>query len=311
MYAAKKQGRNMSMVFYPDIDARDLMLREIGRDLYHALSRGELRLDFQPLICRDSSVAGFEALLRWSHPIHGLISPAEIIPIAERSGLIAAIGEWVLTEACRECRLWQDSPQGPLGVAVNVSSLQLEQPWFPRRVAAILSDIGLAPALLTLELSEGFIFSNLDNVRVQLNALRSLGVRIALDDFGTGFSSLSILVTIPADIIKLDKSFLPHHRTGDTSAIRSVFAMARRIGMRVIAEGVETQAQRDWLNRMDCDELQGYYVSKPIPAAEIGNFLEGVNQNSGSEGAPLLRATESSLSGLTASLAGRLQTAGR
>jgi EAL domain-containing protein (putative c-di-GMP-specific phosphodiesterase class I) len=252
---------------------RETFVQEIARDLYLALPEGQLRLCFQPLIDRSTQVVGFEALLRWIHPVHGLIPPSEFIPIAEKSGLIVGIGEWVLREACSNCAAWQLDAGRPTGVAVNVSSLQFERADFGDRIMAILDECGLHPSLLTLELTEGVLIRDVTRTGRQLSGLRQKGVRIALDDFGTGYSSLSYLAALPADTIKLDRSFVNRGFENGTVIIDSVIEMAHRIGLRVVAEGVETSSQSDRLFDLNCDEFQGFYFSRPVPAGSVTDFL--------------------------------------
>ena len=274
MYSAKSQGRNQCVVFSSEVARHENVLKEIGRDLYKALSNGELRVHFQPLVETHGELIGFEALLRWTHPLHGQIAPSNFIPLAERSGAIIGIGEWVLGEACRNCGTWQGSSQRPLGVAVNVSAVQFDEPDFPERVKNILRESGLAPLLLTLELTEGVLVRDMDRARRQLAGLRELGVRIALDDFGTGYSSLSLLTMMPADIIKLDRSFLSREFSDASTVIESVIQMAHRLGLQVVGEGVETRAQSDRLSKLNCDHLQGFYFSRPMPADAVQEFVE-------------------------------------
>ena len=266
MYVAKSSGRNQCAVFSSDVARHEDRLQQIGRDLYQAQERGELELYFQPLVTREGQLTGFEALLRWTHPELGAIPPSDCIPLAEKSGLIVAIGDWVLREACRICKTWQRAGQRPLRVSVNVSAIQFERADFPDQVAQILDEYAMDPRLLTLELTEGALLRDLELTRHQLNGLRASGIRISLDDFGTGYSSLSYLAALPADTIKLDHSFA-NRDFGNTSAVlESVIEMAHRVGLRVIGEGVETQAQNERLAGMDCDELQGFYFSPgPMP----------------------------------------------
>jgi len=212
-------------------------------------------------------------LLRWTHPVHGPVSPAEFIPLAERSGLIVGIGEWVLREACRNCATWQHQQDRPLGVAVNVSGLQFEQHDFPDLVMAVLRDCGLDPHLLTLELTEGVLIRDVARACRHLAGLRQLGVRVALDDFGTGYSSLSYLAALPADTIKLDRSFVNREFANASAIIDSVIEMAHRIGLRVVAEGVETSSQSQRLLDLNCDEQQGFYFSAPVSADSVAGYL--------------------------------------
>jgi diguanylate cyclase (GGDEF)-like protein len=277
MYVAKSRGRNQCAVFSSDVARHEDRLQQIGRDLYRAQERGELQLYFQPLVERDGQLTGFEALLRWTHPEHGPIPPSDCIPLAEKSGLIVTIGDWVLREACRICKTWQRAGERPLGVAVNVSAIQFERPDFGEHVARILDESAMDPALLTLELTEGSLLRDLELTRRQLDGLRASGIRISLDDFGTGYSSLSYLAALPADTIKLDHSFA-NREFGNTSAVlESVIEMAHRVGLRVIGEGVETAAQNARLTGMDCDELQGFYFSPPMPEAAVQSYIGSRN----------------------------------
>ncbi len=274
MYVAKSRGRNRCEIFSTEVAERENRMKEIGRDLYKALSEGELRLYFQPLVRANADVIGFEALLRWEHPVYGEIAPSDFIPLAERSGLIVKIGEWVMREACRNCALWQRQSARPLSVAVNVSAVQFEQAGFAGLVMNILRETGLEHSRLTLELTESVLLKDPARASVQFAALREQGVRIALDDFGTGYSSLSYLVTLPADTIKLDRTFVNREFENASAVIESVIEMAHRVGLRVVGEGVETQAQNDRLLRMNCDEMQGFFFSRPMPAAEVEEFIE-------------------------------------
>jgi diguanylate cyclase (GGDEF)-like protein len=278
MYMAKKRGRNLCAVFSPEIEAQEEILQEIRRDLYQALPRGEFQVYFQPLIDRASEVAGFEALLRWTHPIHGPVAPGDFIPMAENADLIAGIGEWTLKEACGQCRSWQFEGRPPVGVAVNVSAVQFDLPDFPRRAMEIVHECDLNPALLTLELTEGILVRNLSLAAQQLAGLRALGIRISLDDFGTGYSSLSYLASMSVDKIKLDRSFLNRDFANDSAIIQSVIAMAHRIGLSVVAEGIETRFQSERLIELDCDEQQGFYFSKAIPADAVLGYLDSLQR---------------------------------
>jgi diguanylate cyclase (GGDEF)-like protein len=274
MYSAKSLGRNQCVVFSSEVARHENIQKEIGRDLYKALPNGELRVHFQPLVEKDGQLIGFEALLRWTHPLHGAIAPSDFIPLAERSGVIVGIGEWVLREACRNCCSWQTGTHRLLGVAVNVSVVQFDEPDFPERVESILRECGLDPSLLTLELTEGVLVRDVARARRQLTGLRALGVRIALDDFGTGYSSLSYLTTMPADIIKLDRSFLSREFADASAVIESIVQIAHRLGLQVVAEGVETRAQSDRLSNLNCDQLQGFYFSRPMPPEAVHEFVE-------------------------------------
>ena len=278
MYAAKSSGRNQVLVFSPQLEAKADSQQEIARDLYHALPNGELHLAFQPVFGRRRELSSFEALARWNHPNQRPVPPSVFIPMAERSGSIVLIGEWVLREACRHCKTWQGQSRSPVRVAVNVSAAQLELPDFAQRVEAILAQTGLDPALLILEVTEGVLIKHLPRTRLHLTQLRQLGVRVALDDFGTGYSSLSYLSEFPADSIKLDRSFIQHQYARHTPLLGAVVEMAHRIHLEVVAEGVETPAQADWLCDLHCDELQGYLFSQALPSAEVLGFIAGSEQ---------------------------------
>jgi diguanylate cyclase (GGDEF)-like protein len=291
MYSAKSQGRNRCVVFSSELARHEDMLKEISRDLYKALANGEFRVHFQPLVAKDTGLIGFEALLRWNHPLHGSIAPSDFIPLAERSGVISSIGEWVLREACGNCCAWQTNDRRPLGVAVNVSAVQFDEADFPERVKNILCETGMDPTWLTLELTEGVLVRDVERARRQLAGLRELGVRIALDDFGTGYSSLSYLTMMPADIIKLDRSFLSREFADASAVIESIVEMAHRLGLQVVGEGVETRAESDRLFGLNCDELQGFYFSRPIPGDAVHEFVESSRRESGQE----LRVLEGSL----------------
>ncbi len=274
MYVAKSQGRNQCALFSSEIGRREDLLKDLASDLFHALPKGELALYFQPLVDRREQIVGFEALLRWKHPVHGLVPPADFIGIAERSGLIVGIGEWVLAEACRRCVAWRSDEGKPLGVAVNISALQFDQREFPQRVREILNSSGMHPDLLTLELTESILVTDLTRACAHLEGLRQIGVKVALDDFGTGYSSLSYLTMLPTDTIKLDRSFLNRKANNTSAVVSSVIQLAHQIGLRVVGEGVESREQTDWLINLGCDELQGYYFSPPMPADSVQRFIQ-------------------------------------
>ncbi len=263
MYVAKAQGRGCHVVFSSEVARREMVVQQIERDLHTALALAQLRLNFQPLIDRAGRLTGFEALLRWNHPLHGEIQPSDFIPMAERSGQILELGRWVLAEACRNCVSW-NVDGSHLCIAVNVSAVQFEQEDFPEMVRQVLEDTGLDPSLLTLEITETVLIRNIERARRHLSAMRRRGVRIALDDFGTGYSSLSYLTALPTDIIKLDRSFLNREFGNADAVIESVIEMAHRIGLHVVAEGVETEKQSERMKSLQCDEMQGFYFSQPI-----------------------------------------------
>ena len=219
-------------------------------------------------------MSAFEALLRWRHPERGLVGPSEFIPIAEKSGLIVVLGNWVLERACQACREWHDAGYVGLTVAVNVSTVQFEQVNFAETVARVLHEAGLEPSLLTLEVTESVLMKNLELANEHLSRLRNTGVCIALDDFGTGYSSLSYLQGLPASTIKLDRSFVTREFADQPRVLESIIAMAHRIGMQVVAEGVETLQQREYLRDIACDQIQGFYYSEPLPSDGVIRYLE-------------------------------------
>ncbi|HEY0504417.1 MAG TPA: EAL domain-containing protein, partial [Lysobacter sp.] len=276
MYQAKAAGRRTFMRY---TDAMDVEIREratISAALRKVLDRGELRLVFQPrLSLSQMRVTGVEALLRWTSPELGDISPAQFIPLAEESGLILDIGEWALREACSVLKRWRLNGLDQLTMAVNVSSLQLLRGNLPKQVARALVESGVPPEMLQLELTESVIMANAGQTSATLDALRSLGVGLAIDDFGTGYSSLAYLKRLPINTLKIDKEFIGDlTRDADDEAITTtVIAMAHSLGLTVIAEGVETEAQMQFLRGRGCDEIQGYWLSRPLEAASCLSFI--------------------------------------
>jgi diguanylate cyclase (GGDEF)-like protein len=263
MYVAKAQGRGCHVVFSSEVARREMVVQQIARDLHNAVGHKQIRLNFQPLIDWRGNLTGFEALLRWRHPEYGEIPPADFIPMAERSGQILELGRWALAEACRNCVSWNEGGLD-LYIAVNVSAVQFEQEDFPETVRQVLEETGLDPSLLTLEITETVLIRNIERARRHLSAIRRRGVCIALDDFGTGYSSLSYLTNLPTDIIKLDRSFLNREFGNADAVIESVIEMAHRIGLRVVAEGVETEKQSERMKGLHCDQMQGFYFSPPV-----------------------------------------------
>jgi EAL domain-containing protein (putative c-di-GMP-specific phosphodiesterase class I) len=245
-------------------------------DLRRAIERDQLSLQYQPLVRAGGlEVAGIEALLRWSHPQRGDIQPTEFIPLAEESGLIFEIGEWVLDRACRELVALRGEGFHVDHIAVNLSVAQLRDERFVTRVAEVLRRSGLDPAALALEVTESCAVFDSDNVLRRLNALKSMGVRLVMDDFGTGYSSLAQLRRFPIDRLKLDRLFV-HEMDHDPVAVRIcdvVTTLAHALGLTVIAEGVETQAQREQLERIGCDLLQGFLLARPLAGPALRAYL--------------------------------------
>lgn len=276
MYHAKDRGRDNCQFFKPDMNSRALERQTLENSLRRALEREEFVLHYQPKVnLLTNAIVGVEALIRWHLPQRGLIPPAQFVPIAEECGLIVPIGRWVLREACRQARAWQDAGVSPMGMAINISAVELRNKDFVAGVGAILAETGLSPGDLELELTETFLMQDSDFTGTALHALKKLGVRLALDDFGTGFSSLSHLKRFPMDTLKIDQSFLRNLTTaGDAGIVSAVISMGRSLGMRVVAEGVRTSEQLTFLQAHRCPEGQGYYFSPPVEAREIIELLK-------------------------------------
>lgn len=282
MYFAKKDGRNAFRFYTPAMNASSLRRLTLENRLRTALTNGSLDVHYQPQVdLATGAVCGAEALLRWTDDELGPVSPAEFIPVAEDSGLIVPIGEWVLRTACTQATAWRQEGLPLPRVAVNVSLLQFAQPGFPELLAGILRDTGLAPQALELEVTESLLLKDADQAAATLSALKGLGVQIAIDDFGTGYSSLSRLKQFPLDRLKIDRSFVSALSTnGQDRAIASaVISMADSMQLRVVAEGVETRDQLEFLRANRCEEAQGYYLGRPLPCAETGELLRRAGTN--------------------------------
>ncbi len=272
MYAAKAAGRRTYRFFDPAMEAEANRRRELERDLRAALAENGFELHYQPLVdLRNDEVTGCEALLRWRHPVRGMVSPAEFIPVAEETGLIEEIGQWVLRTACAEAATWPDHVR----IAVNVSPIQFKSETLSLKVATALADTGLDPRRLELEITEAVLIADDDAALVTLNQLRALGIHIALDDFGTGYSSLQYLQRFPFDKIKIDRSFVKEvtHNSSSASIIRAVVSIAADRNMITTAEGVETLHQRETVQNLGCTQMQGYLFSAARPAHEIRGLL--------------------------------------
>ena len=272
MYEAKQQGRNSYQFFRTDMRARMATRVALERDLRCALGRNEFTLHYQPKVnFQTGQCTGMEALLRWQHPERGLLSAATFVPIAEECGLIVAIGQWVLLEACRQARAWSDLGLKVLPVAVNVSAVEFRARDFLSGIRAVLIATGLDPQDLELELTEGVLMQDAESAVVTLLALKAMGVKLAVDDFGTGFSSFTYLRRFPVDTLKVDKSFV-HEITEDsdgTTIVNAMINIGKSLKQRVVAEGVDTRSQLDFLQRHGCNEGQGYYFSHPITAEQV------------------------------------------
>jgi diguanylate cyclase (GGDEF)-like protein len=268
LYGAKADGRGVYRFFEPEMDARMRQRRELEMDLRKALVNGEFELHYQPLVnLQSNDITGFEALLRWHHPVRGLISPAEFIPVAEETGLIVPLGEWVLRQACKETANWP----GDLKVAVNLSPAQMKSRNLVQVVTSALAAAGMDASRLQLEITESVLMQNTFATLGTLHQLRNLGVQIAMDDFGTGYSSLSYLRSFPFDKIKIDRSFINDLSNGSEplAIVHAVANLAKSLSMISTAEGVETRQQLEKLQAVGCTEMQGYYFSHARPADEI------------------------------------------
>jgi diguanylate cyclase (GGDEF)-like protein/PAS domain S-box-containing protein len=276
MYQAKENGRQSFQFFKPAMNVRAVERQSIEEGLRRALERREFALHYQPKInLMTGAIAGAEALVRWMHPTRGLVSPAEFIPVAEDCGLILPIGAWVLREACRQARAWMDAGLPLTSMAVNVSALEFRHEGFLDGVSAILGETNLDPRSLELELTESVLMKHAASAATILQTLRERGVRVAVDDFGTGYSSLSYLRKLPVDAVKIDQSFVRQISTAgdDTTIVKAVIGMARGLRLRVIAEGVETLEELAFLRAYRCEEAQGYYFSRPVPARQLAMLL--------------------------------------
>jgi predicted signal transduction protein with EAL and GGDEF domain len=271
LYRAKAEGRGSIRFFEADMDHRLRERRALLHDLRSAIERGQLVAYFQPQARIDGEIIGFEALARWQHPSRGQVPPSTFIPIAEESGLIHPIGEWMLREACREAASWPRA----LHLAVNLSPVQFRHGDLAGLVHQVLIDTGLAPGRLELEITESVLVDDLPRALAILRRLKALGVRIAMDDFGTGYSSLSNLQAFPFDKIKIDRSFISNLERNAQAAtiVRAVIALGRGLNLPVVAEGVETKAQLDFLSSEACSEVQGYLLGRPLPIADYAGLV--------------------------------------
>jgi diguanylate cyclase (GGDEF)-like protein/PAS domain S-box-containing protein len=276
MYQAKENGRQSYQYFKPAMNARAVERQAIEAALRRALERNQFTLLYQPkLDFRTGAISGAEALIRWTHPTRGSVPPAEFIPVAEDCGLILTIGNWVLRQACEQARAWQDAGLPATTMAVNVSAREFRDDGYLDSLFATLSDTGLDPKLLELELTESVLMKHAESAACTLQALRDRGVQVAIDDFGTGYSSLSYLGKFPIDALKIDQSFVGRiaAATDDASIVTAVISMARSLKLRVVAEGVETHEQVAFLQDHECDEAQGYYFSRPVLPEQFAQLL--------------------------------------
>jgi diguanylate cyclase (GGDEF)-like protein len=276
MYRAKDLGKNAFQFYAREMNAsveENLVLLE---GLRSALEHSQFSLLYQPKVdLRSGRIFGVEALIRWQHPEHGMVPPARFIALAEESGLIIPIGDWVLQTACRQAKAWCDAGLPPVTMSVNVSPRQFEEKRLVERVAQALHDSGLPASALEIEVTEGLIMRDLAQSVGKMGELKAMGVALSIDDFGTGYSSLSALKTFPISTLKIDKSFVSDlaDNAGDQAIALAVISLGHRLNLRVLAEGVETEQQRRFLLENDCDEMQGYLFSRPLPAPEVAGLL--------------------------------------
>ncbi len=274
MSAAKARGKGQIATFNSSMTGTSLDRLALEADLQRALELGEFRVWYQPIVDLGSGqLNGAEALLRWQHPTRGIVPPVEFITAAEETGLIVPIGRWVLREACRQAQIWRKTSD--FMISVNLSARQFQHPGLVEDVAAALSDSGLAPAALKLEVTESVAMESGVGTIQTFQALRGLGVRLAIDDFGTGYSSLAYLKRFPVDTLKIDRSFVDGIGSDeqDSAIVRSVVSLARTLGLSVTAEGIETEAQLAALRNLACDEGQGYLFARPVVAEALGELL--------------------------------------
>jgi diguanylate cyclase (GGDEF)-like protein len=272
LYCVKANGRGTYAFFDPSMDAKVQQRRALEADLRAALGKGEFELHYQPIVALDTgAVLAFEALMRWRHPVRGLVSPADFVPLAEEVGLIVPMGEWVIETACREAASWS----APYRVAVNLSPIQFRSARLLETVEASLRYAGLDPSRLELEITESTMLQDSPATLAALHHLHGLGISIGMDDFGTGYSSLSYLRSFPFDKIKIDKAFIRDiHDSADAGAIvEAVVTLARSLNMVTLAEGVETAAQCEAVRRAGCQQAQGFLFSPPVPSSEIAATL--------------------------------------
>ncbi|MCU0538176.1 MAG: bifunctional diguanylate cyclase/phosphodiesterase, partial [Hydrococcus sp. Prado102] len=278
MYRAKTRGRARHEIFDTEMYAQATTLLQLETDLRRAIARQELLVYYQPIVSLSTNkIIGFEALVRWQHPQHGLVSPAQFIPIAEETGLIVEIGYWVLSEACRQMRVWQEQfPTIPLlTISVNLSSKQFSQPDLSEQIARILQETELEATSLKLEITESVLMENTQSATDMLLQLREMNIQIHIDDFGTGYSSLSYLHRFPSNAVKIDRSFVSRigSKGENLEIVRAIVALARSLNMDAIAEGVETLEQLTYLKTLKCKYAQGYYCSRPLNSRSMEKLI--------------------------------------
>jgi EAL domain-containing protein (putative c-di-GMP-specific phosphodiesterase class I) len=281
MYRAKTHGKDRYELFSQKMRGSDLRRLKLDADLRRAIEAGEFRVHYQPkVLLATGEVAGFEALARWEHPEHGLLAPAEFIPLAEETGLIIPLGRWVLAEACRQGRKFQEFrertlSEAPLKIYVNLSARQFRHPKLLEEVADVLSKTSLEPHELALEITESAMMEDETAARAVLRGLKELGITLAMDDFGSGYSSLSFLKRFPVDVLKMDRSMIEgvEQNHVDAAIVSAVTGLAHALELAVVAEGVETAEELERIRSLGCDFGQGYYWRRPCPAEEAMELL--------------------------------------
>jgi diguanylate cyclase (GGDEF)-like protein len=286
MYRAKFAGRNNYQFFSETMRTKSLHRIDLENELRKALEEDQFELHFQPKADAESwSLVGAEALLRWQHPERGEISPDEFIPVAEETGLIVPIGQWVLQQACKQAKAWTEFPFGDIAVSVNISSHQFQSDSLIDDVLGAALSAGIEPTLLELEITESVLLHDADNTLVALNTLKRAGIALSVDDFGTGYSSLSYLKRFPIDTLKIDRSFVKdlHTDQDDAAICAAILAMAQQLGLNVVAEGVETKEQLEFLRHHGCNQIQGYLCSKPLSANQFAVLLREIAKTAANE----------------------------
>ena len=275
MYRAKSTGRNSVRLYAPGLELNSNSKFALQEELRQALVRQEFHLVYQPLVdIETGAIVAMEALLRWTHPTRGLVGPADFIPLAEETGMIVAIGRWVLREACRQGKIWQSQSGAPVRMCVNVSPRQFKDCDLVGDVAQALSESGLSPDCLELEVTENMLMQDVIEAAALMEQLRDLGVHLSIDDFGTGYSNLSALRSFPVTRLKIDKSLLPNLDASGRAMTRAVVSLGHELGVKVVSEGVETAEQLSFLRSIGCDEAQGYYLTRPVPARDAGLMID-------------------------------------
>jgi len=275
LHIAKQNGKNQYQFYNDAMSVAGRARLDLETELRRAIEQGQLELHYQPqVLAGNGKLVGVEALVRWNHPKRGMVSPAEFIPLAEESGLILPMSDWIMTEACRQTKAWCDSGLDAFTVSINLSGMQFRQSDFKEGVQKIFQQTGVNPAFIGLELTESVVMGDAENTIATLHSLKELGVKLSIDDFGTGYSSLSYLQKFPLDTLKVDRSFIMDigANSDDTAITEAIIFMGQSLGLEIIAEGVETQAQLDFLYERSCEVIQGFFFSRPLPAHEIPAF---------------------------------------